>query len=293
MTTARIVMLIGFLGLAIPGVGLVVWARSASATVIETPLPIAPPPRVIVPPVSKSRGEHLVRNVLDCGGCHGENLAGHKVMDHWLLGQFNAPNLTAGSGGVGASLDTDGWDRAIRHGVDRNGHALLYHPSRRYSALSDQDLEAAIRYLTDLPPVGNDMLESSPGPLFRLLVATGSLTLDAHTIDHDTRPHAPLPGETGEYGRYLARISGCLDCHGEDLAGRPGPPGAPPAPAIHSDALTGWRLQDLSAALRDGRGSDGRKLDSYMPYRTYSGMTDEEIGALWRYLKYTGATSAQ
>ena len=111
------------------------------------------------------------------------------------------------------------------------------------------------------------------------------------TIDHKARIDAPEPGDSGEYGRYLAQISGCTDCHGADLAGHTGPPGAPFAPAIHSDALDGWRLDDLSSAVRDGVGSDGRTLDPYMPYRTYSGMTDEEIQALWSYLKYTGATT--
>lgn len=286
-------MLIAFLGLAVPGVGLVLWARSASATVLETSLAIEPPPRIIEPPVSKARGEHLVRNVLDCAGCHGDDLAGHKVFDHWLLGRFYAPNLTSGQGGVGAQLDTNDWDRAIRHGVDRDGLALLYHPSRRYSALSDQDLEAATSYLRDLPPISQDMLDSRPGPLFRLLVALGWLELDAHAIDHGARVIAPEPGASGEYGKYLAQISGCIDCHGSDLAGRPGPPGAPAAPAIHSEALQGWRLDDLSSALRDGVGSDGQPLDPYMPYRTYSGMTDPEVDALWRYLKYTGTTASQ
>lgn len=290
MNTARIVMLIGFLGLAIPGVALILWARSASATVLDTPLPIDPPPRMIVEPVSKSRGEHLVRHVLDCGGCHGEGYAGGQVLDHWLLGEFNAPNLTSGSGGVGASLDTEGWDKAIRHGVDSDGQPLIYHPARRYSALSDQDLEAAIRYLTDLPPTSNDMLESKPGPLFRLLVALGAIELDALVIDHQARHEAPPPGETGAYGRYLAHIAGCQDCHGDDLTGRVGPPGAPPAPAIHSEALRGWKQEDLSNALRDGVGSDGRKLDVYMPWPAYSGMTDAEVAALWSFLKYTGSS---
>ena len=288
MNTARMLMLIGFLGLAVPGVGLMVWAKTASDAVLETPIQVDPPPRVIVEPVSVSRGEHLVRHVLDCGGCHGADFGGQMVLESALLGTFVAPNLTPGSP-TGSSLSNEGWDRAIRHGVDSDGRVLVYCPAERYAALSDQDLEAVIRYLKSVEPQDREMLEIAPGPAFRLLLASGSLTLDAQRIDHEARTTAPEPGPTGEYGRHLARLAGCMDCHGADLAGRAGPPGTPAAPAIHGAALKGWREEDLSAALREGVGSDGEPLDRYMPWEAYGGLTDEEISALWRYLKYTGA----
>ena len=287
MNLSRMLMLITFLGVAVPGLGVVMWARYTSSTILETPIPIDHPPRTIEEPVSVSRGEHLVRHVLDCGGCHGDDYAGQKVLDHALLGRFFAPNLTRGAGGHGGALDTEGWDKAIRHGVDSESRMLVYCPAERYAGLSDQDLEAVIRYLKSVPPKDREMLPNRPGPAFHLLLSVGALTLDAQRISHSDRVPAPAEGTTGEYGRYLAQISGCTHCHGADLRGRAGAPGAPDAPAIHSDALKAWRLEDLSAAVRDGIGADGQLMSRYMPWEAYRGMTDEEITALWQFLKYT------
>ena len=170
--TARTLMLVGFLGLGVPGLLLLLWARSQSTALIEAPVQVDPPvPTVAAGSVSFSRGEHLVRHVLDCTGCHGPDLAGLKVMDSWLLGRFFSPNLTNGAGGIGRELDTAAWDLAIRHGVGRDGAPLLYMPSSRYAALSDRDLLAVIAYLERLPGQRREMLDSSPGPLFRFLAA--------------------------------------------------------------------------------------------------------------------------
>ncbi|MBX2796936.1 MAG: c-type cytochrome [Myxococcales bacterium] len=284
MVSARTVMLVGFLGLLLPGISLVLWARARSTALLERPVPIEMRAPVISDTVSVSRGEHLVRNVLDCGGCHGDDLGGAKVLDSWLLGRFFAPNLTKGPGGIGDTLDTEAWDRALRHGVDSDGRVLLYMPSRRYASLTDQDFMSVVAYLKKLPGQEREMLDSDVGPMFRLLVASGALEIDAHQIEHDEPPPIVQRGPTVAYGRYLATIAGCLDCHGDDLQGRPAPPGAPDAPAIHPKALEGWTQRDLAVAVRQGRSRDGRALDEYMPWKTYAGLTDEEIDAIFTFL---------
>ncbi len=288
MNVARLLMLIGFVGLALPGVAMVVWARAESAALLGEPVPVEHPPRTISEPVSLERGEHLVRHVLDCGGCHGDDLAGKPVLDHWMLGQFYAPNLTTGEGGLGGELTTEGWDKAIRHGVGPDNRPLIYHPARRYAALSDQDLESVIRYLEQVPPKGREMLDSRPGPMFRLLLAAGVLQLDARLVDHSATHRWPEAGATAEYGAYLARLAGCHDCHGSQLEGRLGPPGAPAAPAIHQAALQSWSRVDLGRALRDGVTPSGQRLSPYMPWPAYEGLTEDEVTALWRYLQGEG-----
>ena len=288
MGSIRTLALVGFLGLAGPGILLILWVNSVSRDLLERTIPVDHPTREIIEPVMIERGRHLAEHVLDCGGCHAADYGGHLVLKASLLGRFVAPNLTSGNGGIGEQLDTEAWDQAIRHGVGQDGQALLYHPARRYAALSDQDLESVIRYLKQVPPRDRDMLGSSPEPLFRLFLALGWITLDAHAIDHRARPPVPAAGPTGEYGRYLARIAGCFDCHGDDLAGRSSPRGAPDAPAIHSDALTGWTAADFDRAMRKGVTPEGRVLDAYMPWPAYKGLTEDEMAALWRFLKYTG-----
>ncbi len=221
--TARTLMLVGFVALALPGVLLIFWARGQSAALLEQPVVIEEHDLAKPEHVSFTRGERLVRHVLDCGGCHGEDLGGLKVSESLLMGGFYAPNLTRGSGGVGGALDVAGWDRAIRHGVDADGRPLLHMPSDRWAALSDRDLMDVLAYLERVPEVDREMLDSKVGPMYRLLLATGDIQLPARQIDHDAPRREIEPGPTVAYGTYLATISGCLDCHGEDLGGGPSP----------------------------------------------------------------------
>ncbi len=285
---ARTLMLVGFTALALPGVMLILWARSQSTVLLERPLEIVDTTPQTPDHVSFTRGEHLVRHVLDCGGCHGEDLGGGKVAEGLLLGGFYAPNLTRGPGGVGGRLDARAWDRAIRHGVDADGRPLLHMPSQRWAEMSDADLMDVIAYFDQVRSVEREMLDSQAGPLYRFLLALGDLQLPAHRIEHDQpRPH-PEPGSTVDYGIYLATLGGCLDCHGDDLKGGPSPGGVPDVPPIDRRALEGWDSADLAAALRDGQRPDGTRLSTYMPWPAYSGLTNAEIEAIWMFLKIGG-----
>ncbi len=73
------------------------------------------------------RGEHWAN--LYCSDCHGDNMAGKVILDDPDLGHVQAPNLTRGQGGLGGSYGDADWIRAIRHGVGREGKALLAMPS--------------------------------------------------------------------------------------------------------------------------------------------------------------------
>ena len=44
------------------------------------------------------RGEHLVRAIAGCDGCHGDNLGGMVLLDEALIMTFYGPNLTGGEG---------------------------------------------------------------------------------------------------------------------------------------------------------------------------------------------------
>lgn len=98
-----------------------------------------------------------------------------------------------------------------------------------------------------------------------------------------------------ERGRYVAVAADCVACHSV--------PGGPPfaggsrlntpfgvllAPNITPDAETGigdWSEADLRSTLRDGIGKGGKRLYPAMPYPAYTKMTDEDIAALWAYLR--------
>src|SRR5438477_1221423 len=74
------------------------------------------------------RGQHLASAVARCVQCHGPNLAGSILSDSARVGRIVAPNLTRGSGGIGAARSDADLGRAIRHGLDPQGRRLLSMP---------------------------------------------------------------------------------------------------------------------------------------------------------------------
>lgn len=235
-----------------------------------------------------ARGTHLATAIGKCVDCHGDNLAG-QAMAMGPVGTFTSPNLTTGAGGNPARSDAD-WVRAIRHGVAADGRPLVFMPAAAYASLSEADLGALIAYLRSLPPVDNVLPPSRIGPIGRLIIAREPGKLIAATlVDHQ----APLPpavpiGPTAEYGRYLAESGGCTSCHGPDLKGgiHEGPPEVPSSADLTQAGPVGrWSEDDFRKALREGVRPDGSVINPFMPWRLTRLMTDEEISAVWAYLR--------
>jgi mono/diheme cytochrome c family protein len=238
-----------------------------------------------------ARGEHLVNSVTVCIDCHGPNLEGKPFFDEPAIGFISAPNLTTGAGGVGASYTEEDWERAIRHGVGADGRALGAMPSDSYAHLSDEDVAAIIAYLKTVPAVDNDLPERSLSAIATLIFGVLDYNnLPLAKIDHQAvGAGVPVESVSVEYGRYLVDIAVCKDCHGPNLEGRSaqdaetGPPAGPNL--TPGGALGSWTEQDLAAALRSGSTPDGRRLNLEMPWASYSGMSDDEIRAIWLYLQ--------
>jgi len=281
--STRFVMLVSFLALLLPGVAGALWARAESESLLEETFDVGwLPPEAEEAAISVERGEHLVKHVLDCRGCHGDDLGGSKILDSGLVGRFFAPNLTAGRGGLGRDVEVRTWDLALRHGLSAEGKPLVHMPAHRFQALRDADLLSIIAFFEQgVAPVDREMLPHDVGPMFRLALATGAHELDAHRIDHHRPPRRYVPGATRAYGEVLATVAGCIDCHGPDMQGAPAPPGAPEAGPIDVDS---YSRRQLGAALR-GKGADGHDLDPYMPWATYQGMTSEEVDALHKWMQ--------
>jgi cytochrome c553 len=250
------------------------------------------PPDIPSDAASIERGRHLVTAVSMCAACHSAsldapNLAGNLFLDI-PPARLGAPNLTSGAGGIGGSYTAADWARTIRHGVRPDGTPLLFMPTANFYHLSDTDLGAIIAYIKSLPPVDNQPPTSQVYPLGRALMAAGQLGLPAAELDHTApRIPAPPPGRTAAYGRYLTTISTCRDCHGANLSGGPiDEPGAPPAPNLTpGGALRGWSEADFINALRTGLRPGGSELRAPMPWQVAGQMTDDELGAIFRYLQ--------
>ncbi len=174
--------------------------------------------------------------------------------------------------------------RAIRHGVDPDGRALMIMPSQNFYYLNDADLGAVIAYLKTLPPVNNELPDPQLSFLPRVLIATGMLKFPAEQIDHSTRPAIPEAGVTKEYGDYLVHIGLCRDCHGDNLAGNTNPYAPQGVNLTPGGDLGKWDEATFMHVLRTGNTPAGKRLSIDMPWARFSGMTDDELKAIWLYL---------
>jgi mono/diheme cytochrome c family protein len=156
-------------------------------------------------------------------------------------------------------------------------------PSEAYGALTDEDLAALIGYLRTFPPVDREHPRPRVGPVARVLYLTGKFPLLPVELTDHHAPRAPQrPGVTVGYGRYLATVGGCRACHGQALAGDANPD----APDITVGRLGSWSEEDFFRALREGRRPDGRPIDpTKMPWVRSGLMTDDEVRAVWLYLR--------
>ena len=242
-------------------------------------------------PAQVARGQHLATAVAKCTDCHTEDLGGKVFIEPGPMGTVIAPNLTTGKGGVLASYTDAQLETAIRHGVRRNGRGLLIMPSDEYQNLSDADVSAIIAYLRSVPPVDRELPKTRVGPVGRGLLTFGVPLIPAARIDHAKPPAArssvPPVGPTVEYGQYLVSVGGCRGCHGPNLVGAPGHgPDEPAAPNITPAGRIGrWSEADFTRAIRTGTRPDGTRISEAMPWKSMARHTDDELHAIWLYLK--------
>jgi mono/diheme cytochrome c family protein len=111
--------------------------------------------------------------------------------------------------------------------------------------------------------------------------------LAADQIDHKTQPpQPPTPGVTAEYGKLLGGL--CIECHGADLTGMPfGPPGQEVMTPNLTAAgeLGSWSEAGFLTTMRTGVTPIQRRLNDEMPWKYFGQMTDDELKALWLYLR--------
>jgi mono/diheme cytochrome c family protein len=244
---------------------------------------VVPPPGLRAVPTDSTtlaRGQHLLR-IYGCQDCHGADLSG-RVFPDIPPGQFVAPNLTRGRGGIGATFQAADWDRAIRFGV-RPDHTSLVPvmPYRLFNHLSDADATALIAYLERVPPVDHLL----PPTTIHLLGYFVAGFADRKRFFGDrSRPAASAPARgTAAYGAYIASTI-CADCHGAELQGGKHPePDAPPAPSLLPAAY--WPEPTFAATVRTGIAPGNRKLNEWMPARRLQYLTDDELEAVYAYLQ--------
>lgn len=248
-----------------------------------TPAPLAIPSDS----ATLERGRHLVTVRLACTDCHSADLGGQVFIDAMPFGRFVSANITPG--GIGRTYSDADWVRSIRNGVRPDGSALLFMPSHVFAHLGADDLAAVIAYVKSVPPVTRVLPASAVGPIGRMLLVTGKAALiPAKLIDqHAPFPTVPPVGVTAEYGHYLVTSGGCAECHGPGLSGGKfaGGPDDPPAQNITPTGIGQWTEADFFRAMRQGLRPDGTAIKPFMPWQTMGKMTDDELRAIYLYLK--------
>jgi mono/diheme cytochrome c family protein len=235
-----------------------------------------------------ARGEHIAIT-RGCTECHGKDLGGKVLVDALPIGRLAAPNLTRGKGGVGARLDAISIEHAVRHGLGEDGRLLLYMPATDFAGLADADVADLIAYVKSVPAVDRDVPPPAAGPLMRtlFLLDKAPLVYALKVDQHAAHAASMAVSATPEYGRYLAQ--GCTGCHGDHFAGGhvPGtPPSFPDARNITPAGSIGkWTKPDFFTALRTGKRPDGSNINPFMPWQSFSKLSDTELDALWAYLR--------
>ena len=275
--------IVGVLLLAAVGLYALAWFRSEAAmqaryTVSDPPLAMRRDPATV------ARGAHLFAT-RGCGDCHGDAGEGKEVFDAGPVARIVAPNITTGGRLKGATPEQVA--AAIRHGVAADGRPLVFMPAEDFHQMSDEDVAAIVAFMQQLPPSEHQPPALEVRPVGRVMWLLGQFPLlPAETLDHAPRQRAAPPiAATAAYGEYVAQ--GCIGCHGKDFAGQhvPGtPPSFPDARNLTPAALGGWSEADFLAAIRTGKRPDGSAIDPFMPWQTYSQMSEVELKALWAYL---------
>jgi len=266
---------------------------------------------------SIKRGEYLFKYTVQCWGCHSAKMdanappSGGREFDLRNVGPgfgvFYAPNITPDKE-TGIGLWSDGEIvRAMREGIRKDGKSLFpIMPMEALRGLSDADALAIGAYLKSLPAVRNEVKKSELTFTAKALFAFGIIGPEKQI---DTPIETPSKEDRLAWGRYLANnVSTCMDCHtprnlqdgsfyrdslfagstigfGED---EKDPGSIAYARNITSDKETGignWTEEQFFNAVRVGMRPDGTVLSSHMPYSYYGLWEDDEIRAVFEYLK--------
>lgn len=255
-------------------------------------------------PAVIERGKYLALGPAHCVACHAEpgqpaseepHLSGG-VAFHLPVGTFYSANITPDmTTGIGRYTDGE-VARVLRYGVHPTGRAVL--PFMPFQNLSDEDLVAVISYLRSRPAM--------PHPVTAHDVNVIGRFAKAFLIEPEgptATPPAKAPsGATIERGEYLANtVANCGGCHtdrskrtgkpigpafagGLEVEGHTEPPQTFITPNLtpHPTAgrITAWTEDQFVARFQNAV-----PTASPMPWAQFRTMTEEDLRALYRYLR--------
>lgn len=297
LVTALVLVIIGavaYVSFALPNVG-----------------PADPEFKVEITPEKIEHGKYLANHVMVCIDCHskrdfslfsappipGTEATGGERFDATMgfPGVFISPNITPF--GIGDWTDGELF-RLITTGVRRDGTPIFpIMPYHSYGKMDVEDIEAVIAYIRSVEPVETSHPKSKPDFPFNLIMRT--MPAEASFTKK------PDPSNQVAYGGYLVTAGACADCHtkledgayvGEPLAGGREfafPDGILTTPNLtpHATGLANWTEEMFVQRFKMyGETYIAEKLkpgdfQSIMPWVMYAGMKEEDLKAIFAYLK--------
>jgi len=256
-----------------------------------------------VTPVRMQRGDYLVHAVMHCMGCHSKFdgkadppvLAAKEGSGQVLFeeGSFRiiAPNITSDpETGIGKWSD-DAIARAIREGISADGRTLFpIMPYEQFRHLSDEDLASIVVFLRSLPPAHSDL------PLNKIPFSFSCLIQAAPQPVTEPVPEPDLSTPT-KRGSYLVKMATCTDCHTplnskfQPIPGLAMAGGNPMEQGVNSANITpdpsGIGYYDEALFVQTMRTGTvrARKLNSAMLWWVFRNMTDDDLKAMFAYLR--------
>ncbi len=262
------------------------------------------------------RGKYLANNVAQCIDCHstrdwskfsgppiqGTEGKGGEVFDEKIgfPGKYYAANITP------AHLKdwSDGeLFRAITSGVSKDGRPLFpIMPYPFFGKMDKEDVYSIIAYIRSLPPIENQTPASQSNFPMNIII---------HVIP--SKPEfstKPAPTDKVAYGNYLANAASCIECHTQAKSGQiikgmefgggryfPMPGGMVASANITPDKETGigawdentfierFKMFDKNTHTNYNDAVKETEFNSIMPWQKYAGMSREDLGAIFAYLK--------
>lgn len=254
------------------------------------------------------RGQYLVEGALACFRCHSERdwsqdgapvLEGAKGAGHRFekegIPNLTAPNITPDRETGAGNWTDDMLARSIREGIGHDGRAL--HPqmwAAAFSKLPDEDVASIVVYLRSIPAVRNSLPKTqlTLSQRFRFNARLQPIT------DVVPQPKFDSPKDRGEFLEFVADCAGChTDWYhpGSAVNGQLFGGGnlieAPNGEKIFSPNLTpdpsGISYYDekmFIQVIRTGK-VGARKLHGVMPWVFYRNMSDEDLKAIFAWLR--------
>ena len=302
----------------LPGLAaLVIAVVGIAAAVLAFRYPNVDPPPVLnveQTPARLARGEYLFAHVAVCMHCHSTSDTAHFAVpvvpgtigrggqlfgpEDGFPGMIYARNITPA--GIGSWTDGE-LHRTLVSRVNKTGTPLFpIMPYPNYDQLSEEDLASLIAYVRTLAPIESAVPERSIDFPLNFIVRM-------IPAKHNPR-NAPNRMDTVACGKYLVTAASCTDCHTPMEKGAPieglalaggmefhFPGGIARSANITPDEETGigsWPKEMFVARFKEYADPEGAKIDTAvmkrqtaMPWTNYAGMTEEDLGAIYAFLR--------